>query len=179
MHNCKACKDAKSMLMKMDEMLKEGRHPTTAEMAEYNTVSDFCDRMMKDKMWMMYNRETRGAIYPDDTKKVFDAECATKWVDSMYHKTTSGAKVHGEHWDMATTTKVLEGAGVDFSTITLEEGYIIMNMMWHDHYRSAVAAGMENNPEFYIALALDMINDDDSNVSVHDWLVIKYKMYQK
>lgn len=180
MHNCKACKDAKAILAKMDEMLLDGKHPTPAEMAEYNDVADFCDRLMARKSWKKYHRDVEGAIYPEDLKStVFDAECAHNWVHGMYHKTTSGTNVSGEHWDMGTTTAALKGAGIDFTHITPEEGYIIMNMMWHDHYRSAVAADMENTPEFYIALALDMIDDDDAVVSVHDKLAIKYHMDMK
>lgn len=178
MHRTLACKKAHEMKAKMEDMMSKGKIPSEAEMAEYNNVYEFCKHMAGDAMWMGYNKELRGAIYPEElAHKCLTEDQAKEWVDSMYHKTMSGDMVKGEKWNIHTTTKVLEDAGFVFNENARPiEGYVLLNMMWHDHYKSAYKAGMENEPAFYVALAIDDLDDDDAEIPIKEKLYIKHYM---
>lgn len=59
----------------------------------------------------------------------------------------------GEHWDYATTTKVLESKGYDFKPY---DWYYVLNMIYSDYFKSG------RSDETYIEMAHDFLSDEDS-----------------
>lgn len=59
----------------------------------------------------------------------------------------------GEHWDYATTTKVLESKGYDFKPC---DWYYVLNMIYSDYYKAG------RSDETYIELARDFLADVDA-----------------
>ena len=58
----------------------------------------------------------------------------------------------GEHWDYATTTKVLENKGYDFKPC---DWYYVLNMIYSDYYKSG------RSDDTYIEMAHDFLQDVD------------------
>lgn len=175
---CKSCKTAKEMIARYDEMIMDNQSPSIKDMADYNTAMQFYQNMTADHTWKGYNRDVKGAIYPQDLIGHELTEVQAKnWVADMHHKTMSGEIVRGEKWNMATTTKVLEDNGMVFTEDCRPiEGYIAMHCAWHDFYKSAYNAGMENEPKFYVSLATDILEDDDAKHSPKQKMYIKHYM---
>lgn len=59
----------------------------------------------------------------------------------------------GEHWDYATTTKVLESKGYDFKPC---DWYYVLNMIYSDYFKSG------RSEDTYIEMAHDFLSDEDS-----------------
>ncbi len=177
-YECKSCETAKRMMTEYDEMILDNQDPSLEDMLAYNTVMTFYENLMNDKAWMDYHRDVKGAIYISDLiGKKLTEEQAKEWVQSMYHIAKSGQKMKGEKWNIDVTSRVLEEHGLVFNDACRPiEGYLAMNMAWHDHYNSAVVADMENEPKFYVALAKDCLIDDDAKHTAAERMYIKHYM---
>lgn len=73
----------------------------------------------------------------------------------------------GEHWDYATTTKVLESKGYDFKPC---DWYYVLNMIYSDYFKSG------RSDETYIEMAHDFLSDEDSpeNKAKKYWRAMHY-----
>ena len=59
----------------------------------------------------------------------------------------------GEHWDYATTTKVLESKDYSFNPC---DWYYVLNMIYSDYYKTG------RSDETYIEMAYDFLSDKDA-----------------
>ena len=175
---CKSCKTAKEMIARYDEMIMDNQAPSIKDMADYNTAMQFYQNMTADHTWKGYNRDVKGAIYPVDLLgRGLTEKQAEDWVSYMYHKTINGEVVKGEKWAITTTTKVLGDCGMVFTdNCTPIEGYVAMHKAWHDFYKSAYDTNMENEPKFYVSLAMCLLQDDDSKHSTKEKMYVEHYM---
>ncbi len=151
----KACNLAESRLMEAMQMIEDGMELSIQQMADVVHVQEFCALMHKHH-GLAEMAETRYNM-------PLTSHDLESWVHGMHHKTRSGDVVNGAKWSIEETNKVAESVGIKFEHITPMEFWAVMNMVWHDYYKSAVAANMLENPEFYVSLAKDFMFDDDSD----------------
>jgi len=80
----------------------------------------------------------------------------TAWVAAMQNEDGTT----GPHWTMAQTTDAAKTAGIELGTVSHEEWYAAMNMMYSDYSKAAEKMGI-NKPEFYAQMAKAFLFDRD------------------
>lgn len=65
----------------------------------------------------------------------------------------------GQVWDFSTIKTLLSQKGIDGD---LTQYYLVMNMVYNDFYSTAAAYGLQSDPEFFLSLAKDFIQDPDA-----------------
>lgn len=75
--------------------------------------------------------------------------------------TDGSSRENGIKWTMSETKEVGLKVGVDFDKINKCEWFLVMNMVYSDHYRTAKKRGL-TEPTFFADLALDWFMDADA-----------------
>lgn len=110
-------------------------------------------------------------IYVEKYGKHINHELADTLVEEMA-VTDGSSRETGQKWTLQETKDVGSKLGVNFEEIKPCEWYLVMNMMYSDHYRTGKKHGFID-PTFYGELALDWFHDVDGN----DDKTFKYFMY--
>lgn len=146
----KACKLGQERMKEAMSMIDNGMELSIAQMADVVHVHEFCELMGKHS-----DNHTDCRLSDDEL---------TAWVESMCHNLANGTKMQGAKWTEEQTTEVATAYNIEFTHITSKEFWAVMNMVYHDYYKSAVEAGILDVVKFYLSLAKDFMFDDDGKV---------------
>lgn len=64
----------------------------------------------------------------------------------------------GQQWSYSDVQRLITQGSIQGNPIYY---YMALNMAYNDYYETAARFGLQSNPEFYIAIAKDFINDPD------------------
>lgn len=64
----------------------------------------------------------------------------------------------GQQWSMSDVQRMIDKKMIQGNPVYY---YMVLNMVYNDYYETAARFGLQSNPDFYIALAKDFINDPD------------------
>lgn len=97
--------------------------------------------------------------YPEEMEKYGDysKDYVSEWIGVMENE--SGER--GAYWTKAETTDVAKNNGITFDTITEDDWYLTMNMIYSDHSQIAKKYGVDSI-SYYVDLAKQWLWDSDT-----------------
>lgn len=98
-------------------------------------------------------------IYEAAYGKMITKELAEKWIRCMTPPSTSNHK-DGMRWEYDTAIELGNKVGVSWNDISKIDWWVVLNMMYSDHYESAASMSIAD-PMFYGHMAKDWLMDDD------------------
>lgn len=101
-------------------------------------------------------------LYHEKYGNKINRELAEKIVSEM--AVTDGSdRDSGEKWTFEESKAVAEKVGIDWEKVSKCEFYIVLNMMYSEHFRTGKKHSLSDI--FYAELAYDWFNDSDSDDS--------------
>lgn len=111
-----------------------------------------------DKMEMHINNlaEKNPKIYQHMLDKIEGIVCSIDLdeAEMIVRKMTP----RGQQWSYSDVQRLIKQGSIQGDPIHY---YLALNMAYNDYYETAARFGLQSNPEFYIAIAKDFVNDPD------------------
>lgn len=132
-------------IMKSDKMTEE---QLITHLVEAIEQEEKCDDEYRDLYETVYGEK-------------INKELAEAWVHSM--DKANETDVDGQHWTVDQCYDVGNKVSVDWNKHSKWEWYVVLNMMYSDYYKTAVALGMQDDPMFFARLGKDWLCDKDAS----------------
>lgn len=148
------CKKIKSELETIEDKVKRTNKLSSQEVHYVNILTKTLDNL-KDIMEDYYPEEieeTKSHYHKDSRSNVYD-----EWVSNM----TNEDGTRGAYWSKMETTEVARNNGITFDTISEDDWYITMNMIYSDYSSIAKKYGVDSI-SFYVDMAKQWLWDKDT-----------------